>query len=154
MPASSMMMCPTMASSIEGYAVLYDVVSIGGIDGNPLCERIARGAFDSSIRQATAGTWNIFALAEHDRKRKLGSTRRGTLTLRSDERGVRFRLLGRKLPPGFRGMSFQFVPLRWRQDGDLLFTLLEGALLEISVCRSRVCYPQTFVTVKETHEHE
>jgi phage head maturation protease len=136
-------------NAITGLAVPYGAISLGGIDGKPLCERIAPGAFDASVKQAMAGKRNVVALVAHDWKRKIGSTRRGTLKLWTDERGVHFRLLGRKLPVGFMGMSFNFRPLRWRQDGDMLVTLLEGRLSEISICCCRVAYPQTFATVRE-----
>ena len=133
---------------IRGYAVLYGVPSVP-VDENLFCEVVEPGAFDRSVRLAAAGLHHVVCRIDHDPRRRLGSTRRGDLRLWADERGVGFQLDGHRLPRGFVGASFQFDPLLWRREGELLYRLLEGSLTEISLCTVPVCYPRTRDFIEE-----
>ena len=135
---------------IEGYCTLWGAPS-KTLEGTLYCEVIGKDAFRRSVQQAMSGRHCIYALADHDWKRRLGSTRRGNLRLACDERGVRFELDGVRKPAGLRGVSFDMVVTRFRRDGDLLYRVLEGALIELSLCTTDVCYPQLLATVKEVN---
>ena len=80
-----------------------------------LVERIMPGAFDRALRDAD----DVRALYNHDPNMVLGRTRSGTLSLVSDQRGLRYEIalpdtqLGRDLPALLRrgdvsGSSFSF----------------------------------------------
>jgi phage head maturation protease len=132
---------------LSGYAVLWNVPSVAGVDGHPVCEVIAPGAFTRTIAQAMRGERNIKCLLNH--KRRLGSTRRRNLRLGTDDRGVTFELDGVPLPQPWEGCSFSFYPTKWRQEAALLYRLIEGVLFEISLCTEPVHYPQTKETVHD-----
>ena len=71
--------------TITGYAALYNSWSkpLMGAKGN-FTERIAPGAFDASIA-AGASLWFM-----HDSKQILANTKSGTLTLESDDQGLKY----------------------------------------------------------------
>jgi uncharacterized protein len=68
--------------TFEGYAAIFDSPS----EPLPFIERIKRGAFNRSLKQARN---DIKLLWNHDTSSVLGSTRAGTLKLYEDERGLK-----------------------------------------------------------------
>lgn len=126
-----------MAETISGYAVVFgSETTIGG----EFREKIARGAFDRTLREHP----DVVALIGHDHARVLGRTSAGTLTLRPDRIGLWFSLdvdettpegqtaLGTVRRQDVKGCSFGFrvmaeewadggarLPLRTITDVDL-----------------------------------
>jgi uncharacterized protein len=68
--------------TFEGYAAIFDSPS----EPLPFIERIKRGAFNRSLKQARN---DIKLLWNHDTSSVLGSTRAGTLKMYEDERGLK-----------------------------------------------------------------
>jgi HK97 family phage prohead protease len=68
--------------TFEGYAAIFDSPS----EPLPFIERIKRGAFNRSLKQARN---DIKLLWNHDTSAVLGSTRAGTLKLVEDDRGLK-----------------------------------------------------------------
>jgi len=136
---------------LTGYAAVYDapshplvVRSVNG--GKPFTERVARGAFDQSLRG------NISLLVGHDRRELLANTKSQRLKLASDERGLAFDV---QLPDTQRAkdvyalvdsgvlseMSFGFVVRSDAWKGSER-TLTQVDLREVSIVESGA-YPQT-----------
>jgi HK97 family phage prohead protease len=126
--------------TFEGYAAIFDSPS----EPLPFIERIKRGAFNRSLKQARN---DIKLLWNHDTSSVLGSTRAGTLRLVEDDRGLK---VTATLPNTTSGrdaavllkrgdvdsMSFGFsVPAggdSWNQDGSER-TLKSVRLHEVSI---------------------
>lgn len=126
--------------TFEGYAAIFDSPS----EPLPFIERIKRGAFNRSLKQARN---DIKLLWNHDTSSVLGSTRAGTLKLVEDERGLKVMAT---LPNTTQGrdaavllkrgdvdsMSFGFsVPAggdSWNEDGSER-TLKSVRLHEVSI---------------------
>jgi hypothetical protein len=136
---------------IGGYASVYDAPShpltIRGINGGkPFTERVARGAFDSSLGS------NISLLVGHDSRDLLANTKSGLLQLRSDQHGLAFEVT---LPDTQRAkdvrqlvdagvlseMSFGFQVIADSWVGNTR-TLSQVALREVSIVENGA-YPQT-----------
>jgi HK97 family phage prohead protease len=126
--------------TFEGYAAIFDSPS----EPLPFIERIKRGAFNRSLKQARN---DIKLLWNHDTSAVLGSTRAGTLKLVEDDKGLR---VSATLPNTTSGrdaavllkrgdvdsMSFGFsVPAggdTWNQEGTER-TLKSVRLHEVSI---------------------
>lgn len=130
----------------EGYAAIFDSPS----EPLPFTERIARGAFERSIKARN----DIKLLWNHDSGQPLASTRSSTLRLYEDERGLRVEAelaptqLGRDIAVLTRtkvvdSMSFGFSVIRdsWNDDGSER-TLHSVRLHEVSLV-SFPAYPAT-----------
>ena len=136
---------------IGGYASVYDAPShpltFRGINGGkPFTERVARGAFDSSLGS------NISLLVGHDSRDLLANTKSGLLQLRSDQHGLAFEVT---LPDTQRAkdvrqlvdagvlseMSFGFQVIADSWVGNTR-TLSQVALREVSIVENGA-YPQT-----------
>lgn len=136
---------------IGGYASVYDAPShpltVRGINGNkPFTEKVARGAFDNSLRS------NISLLVGHDSRDLLANTKSGLLQLNSDAHGLAFEVT---LPDTQRAkdiralvdanvlseMSFGFNVIADSWSGSTR-TLTQVRLLEVSIVENGA-YPQT-----------
>lgn len=158
----------TTVRTVAGYAVRYESESVPMRDwvGDEFVEVIAKGAFDDSLKRGTV----IKALWSHDTAQVLGSTRNGTLRLRSDDEGIYFELdlpnttIGNDAWESIRrgdvdGMSFGFWVLKekWsreKRDGKTIYkrTILEGELVEVSPV-AFPAYPATSVHVRSLDEY-
>lgn len=127
------------ATRIGGYAALFDSDSV---DLGGFVERIARGAFSSSLSSR-----DIRALWDHQTGALLGRQSSGTLRLTEDARGLAFELDLPDTQPGrdvavlaerkdLTGVSFRFENPKdtWAKigPGKWLRTLLDVPLIEIS----------------------
>jgi HK97 family phage prohead protease len=138
-------------NKLAGYAAVYDAPSypltVRGVNnGKPFVERVARGAFDSSL------SGNVSMLVGHDRRELLANTRSGLLKLGSDTKGLAFEV---DLPDTQRArdvralveagvlteMSFGFYVRSDAWKGSER-TLSEVDLREISIVENGA-YPQT-----------
>ena len=136
---------------IGGYASVYDAPShpltVRGINGGkPFTEKVARGAFDNSLRT------NISLLVGHDSRDLLANTKSGLLQLNSDAHGLAFEVT---LPDTQRAkdiralvdanvlseMSFGFNVIADSWSGSTR-TLTQVRLLEVSIVENGA-YPQT-----------
>lgn len=126
------------ATRVGGYAALFNSESV---DLGGFTERIAQGAFASSLSKDIRALWN------HDTNHVLARTASGTLRLNEDQRGLAFEMdlpdttMGRDLAVlverrDVTGMSFGFQVRndQWAKVGDKrwLRTLLDVDLHEIS----------------------
>ncbi|UXN70587.1 HK97 family phage prohead protease [Devosia neptuniae] len=127
--------------SVNGYAALFQNETV--IAGE-FRERIARGAFSKSLRDA-----DVVALLDHDTGRVIGRKSVGTLTLREDLIGLWVSIdvdnstpegqtvLGAVTRQDLKGMSFGFRVRKeeWADGGSRLplRTLTEIELHEVSV---------------------
>jgi HK97 family phage prohead protease len=141
------------AGNISGYAALYGEKSLP----LPFIEIIRKGAFDATLRDGE----NKFLYYAHDDSRILASLQGDTLTLSSDDKGLRFSADVADTEDGrtvitlaergdLRGMSFGFSvdgpsSDRWSQDatGAVVRELLAVTLYEVS-CVGAGAYPQSF----------
>lgn len=149
---------------LVGYAAVYGPLSedLGGFR-----ERVAPGAF----RRDLESDRDIRALLDHDTAKVLGRRANGTLTLESDERGLRVDI---RPPEGVtysedlkklvaRGdinqMSFGFMVRKdgdeWErmEDGTRLRILNDLELVEVSVV-TIPAYPDTSVALRALHRVE
>ena len=136
---------------IGGYASVYDAPShpltVRGINGGkPFTEKVARGAFDNSLRS------NISLLVGHDSRDLLANTKSGLLELNSDAHGLAFSvtLPDTELARSTRSlvdagvlseMSFGFNVISDSWSGSTR-TLTQVRLLEVSIVENGA-YPQT-----------
>lgn len=134
-----------------GYAAVFnsDSFDLGGF-----VERIQPGAFAASLRAASAGETNIYALWAHKDDQPLGSTASGKLTLSEDAHGLAFSMDTTRMNPmqldalrdGDLRMSFGFRVREdsWREldDGTIERTLIAVELFEVSFVISPA-YPAT-----------
>jgi len=141
---------------IGGYASVYDAPShpltVRGINGGkPFTEKVARGAFDNSLRS------NISLLVGHDSRDLLANTKSGLLELNSDAHGLAFSvtLPDTELARSTRSlvdagvlseMSFGFNVISDSWSGNTR-TLNQVRLIEISVV-SEGAYPQSRVEAR------
>src|SRR5262245_59500192 len=111
----------TKGRKLEGYAATF------GVEAEILdyTETIRAGAFTHAL----AANKDIVALVDHDPGRVLARTKSGTLRLAEDTRGLHFDLdvpdttAGRDVLAlaergDLGGMSFAFIPIDERWDGD------------------------------------
>ena len=121
-------------------------------------ERIARGAFDNSLKNN-----DIRCLFNHDSGFVLGRTASGTLELRTDVRGLWGRV---KINPSdtsamdvyarvergdISGCSFGFNPVNEEYEdrgGNYLWTVLEADTHEVSIC-TFPAYEQTEIQARQ-----
>lgn len=143
----------------RGYAAVFESDShdLGGF-----VERIAPGAFARSLREATAGEINIYALWAHDNAVPLGSTRSGKLKLSEDERGLVFELDTTRFTPAQLSaledndlqMSFGFSvrEQKWVDTETVLErTLIDVDLKEVSFVINPA-YPATDAALRSLEE--
>lgn len=141
------------ARTAAGYAALYNVeADIGGY----WIEVIAPGAFDASIQER-----DVIAIHSHDASRIVGRMKAGTLTLRSDAKGLAFENVlpdtsdGRDLTVqidrgDIAGMSFGFRTVKQEWDESIdppKRTVLEAELYEITYT-ALPAYPDTEVGLR------
>ena len=133
---------------LEGYAATFNVETRIG----DFTESIAPGAFRNSL----AG--DVVALADHDQTRVLARTKSKTLRLSEDSRGLLFDLdvpatsvgndvLALAERGDLGGMSFGFIPIDERWDGDRR-ELRSVDLKEISVVSAWPAYDGTIVQAR------
>lgn len=142
------------APTLLGYAAVFEQLSV--VLYGMFREKIARGAFASSLAGDVRALWN------HDTNLPLGRTTAGTLRLEEDAHGLRVEID----PPGTQAgrdavvsvqrgdvdqMSFAFDVLEdeWDQDesGTLIRTLRKVVLYEVSPV-TFPAYPQTSVAAR------
>lgn len=141
----------------EGYAALFDVGTPIGPASDPYwIETIAAGAFSKSLSER-----DVVALHSHDTGRVVGRTGAGTLELKEDSKGLRFRndlpdtsdgrdlavQIDRKDIPG---MSFGFITRKQEWDETVepaKRTILEADLYEITYT-AFPAYPDTEVGLR------
>jgi HK97 family phage prohead protease len=141
--------------TIAGYAAMFNKASVP----LPFTEKLAPGAFRSTLDRVKRGEHDVLALTEHDTKNLLGRLSAGNLTLVEDRVGLRFtlelpntqlgndvrELVGRGI---LRGMSFSFGVVRdsWASDGGKRTRTVHDLLMfEVSVV-STPAYPSTSVS--------
>lgn len=119
-------------------------------------EIIKPGAFKDTIGDGH----DIYALADHDVRRRLARTKLGTLKLAEDDKGLRVEIalpdtdLGREIAAEARqglidAMSFGFFVLdeeMKREDGDIVRIITKVELLEVSTV-TWPAYPATSVAL-------
>ena len=146
---------------IVGYSAVYNVFSddLGGFR-----ERLLPGTFDRTLGERPD---SIKAFHNHDQNIVIGSTRKGTLELHSDEHGLSHRIQppdnewGRPVVDAIErgdveGMSFGFsLPnasaAEWGEhpeNGERIRDVREAKLFEVSTVSGWPAYPQTSVGVR------
>jgi hypothetical protein len=105
----------TDGRTLEGYASIYGAPS-GTIReiGRTFTETIQRGAFDASL---AAGS-DVKLYFQHDPSMPLARTQSGTLTLRSDEKGLKF---SAELPDTTLGNDVRTMLQRGDLSGEMSF---------------------------------
>ena len=140
--------------TLSGYASVFNVETrIGSFN-----ERIRPGAFSASL----ASGRDILALLDHRADALLGRTSSGTLTLREDDKGLRFDLLlpdttaGRDLialaergDVGGASFGFRAIDEDWQGDTRELRAV---ELHEISIVQSWPAYSQTSISLRHRVE--
>lgn len=146
-------------AKLTGYAIVWNTLSAPLLkDGLAFRERILPGAFAKDI----AGGRDVRALVDHDRGKVLGRMGAGTLSLSSDEHGLRFEIV----PPAtsyandivesvrrgdVTGMSFGFGDARATyqfEGGERIRSITQASLGEISIV-SFPAYDSGLVTLRE-----
>lgn len=153
---------------IEGYvnAVERDSRTVICPECGKCVEQIRAGAFGEALRAAK----NVDILLNHDRKRKLGSTSEGTLSLYEDSIGLRASadirdadVISEARAGKLRGWSFGFKKLaseiESRANTIPRRIVTSMALNEVSLIDDRYtpCYAGTSIELRadgETDEHE
>lgn len=142
--------------TFRGYAAVFNSWSedLGGFR-----ERIRPGAFAKSLREQRA----IKMFLNHNSDIVLASTRKGSLTLTEDDKGL---LAEASLPDNEWGrpvadavrrgdidsMSFGFQVVKDAWEGDAERELIEARLFEVSPVTAWPAYPATSATVRELAE--
>ena len=111
-------------TNFSGFAVLYNVDSAPHVHaGRVVVDRIARGAFASSLRP-------VRLLIDHDSGRVLAER----VELEAMHSGVRLRCkLNRLLlPDRIRGLSIQYRNAKWQRQGDV-HVLVDGEITHVSI---------------------
>ncbi len=140
--------------SIRGHAAVFNQKSedLGGFR-----EIIMPGAFDSALDRGD----DVRALVDHDPSKIIGRAKAGTLTLNTDSKGLRVKIMppdttvGNDIVESIRrgdvdSMSFGFRTLsdNWRtEDGEEIRELVDLELFDVSPV-SFPAYPQTDVAVR------
>lgn len=140
--------------SIRGHAAVFNKKSedLGGFK-----EIIMPGAFDSALERGD----DVRALVDHDPSKIIGRAKAGTLTLNTDSKGLRVKIVppdntvGRDIVESIRrgdvdSMSFGFRTIEdvWRTvDGEEIRELMDLELFDVSPV-SFPAYPQTDVAVR------
>lgn len=142
------------APKLTGYAAVFEQLSL--VLYSMFREKIARGAFASTLGDDIRALWN------HDTNSPLGRTKAGTLRLDEDAHGLRVEIdppdtqAGRDAVASIKrgdvdSMSFGFDVLgdEWDQDedGQLIRTLTKIKLYEVSPVVFPA-YPQTTVSAR------
>lgn len=133
---------------LEGYAATFNLEA----RINDFIEVIAPGAFAASL------DGDVLALVDHDAGRVLARTRSKTLRLAEDSKGLAFDLdlpstsyandlLALAERNDLGGMSFAFIPIEERWDGDRR-ELRNVDLKEISVVSAWPAYEGTIVQAR------
>lgn len=153
---------------IEGYvnAVERDSRTVICPECGKCVEQIRAGAFGEALRAAP----NVDILLNHDKKRKLGSTSEGTLSLYEDNIGLRAsadirdeEVISEARAGKLRGWSFGFKKLSSEIENranDIPRRIVTSmALSEVSLIDDRYtpCYAGTSIEMRadgETDEHE
>lgn len=157
--------------TIYGYSAVFNSLSddLGGFR-----ERIQPSAFNKTLQERSDA---IKAFHNHNPDIVIGSTRKNTLELSTDDHGLAHRIQppdnawGRPVVDAIErgdieGMSFGFSlgsrkdehdpdnpSVRWQQDGDVAIRdLLEVRLYEVSTVSSWPAYPATTVGVRALAE--
>lgn len=145
------------ASRITGYASVYDSeYDVGGY----WVETVRSGAFDRNLKEKA----DVRALFDHDTGKVLGRTKSGTLTLKSDSRGLFTEItppdtsIARDVLESLKrgdidGMSFGFRVMedKWSVKGGKHFReLIDVELYEVSV----VAFPAYKATSAQAREEE
>lgn len=148
---------------VIGYAAVWEKLSV------PMWgfrEKIRKGAFATSLEEAASGKWNIKALWNHDSGKPLGNTKKGSLKLEEDDKGLRFELelpdnsWGKDAEESIRrgdtdGVSFGFRTEKQEWDEsdpkNVIRTLVQVSLFEISPTPFPA-YPQTSVGMQAKRE--
>jgi HK97 family phage prohead protease len=148
---------------VIGYAAVWEKLSV------PLFwfrEKIRKGAFSQSLQESALGKRNIKALWNHNSDKPLGNTKKGTLKLEEDDKGLRFELelpdntWGRDAEESIRrgdtdGVSFGFRTQKDEWDkadpNNVIRTLIQVELHEISPTPF-AAYPQTSLGVRSPKE--
>jgi HK97 family phage prohead protease len=150
-------------SRLAGYAAVYNQDSRQIVElGRSFVERIAPGAFDSTLSARA----DVKLYYNHDASMPLARTRSGTLSLKSDRRGLQFEAelpdttLGRDVRALLeRGdlsgeMSFGFYVERDSWNKERTERLVERAkLVEISIVQD-AAYPQTSSELRSVADRE
>ena len=147
--------------TLSGYAAVFDQLSVAmQWGGTTFREKIARGAFASSLGDDIRALWN------HDTNLPLGRTKAGTLRLAEDAHGLRVEIdppdtqAGRDAVESIkRGdvnqMSFAFDVIDEDVDRDeanqIIRTLKKLKLYEVSPV-TFPAYPQTSVSARSSDE--
>lgn len=145
--------------TIYGYSAVFNVLSddLGGFR-----ERLAPTVFDRTLSERGE---SIKAFHNHDTNIVIGSTRKGTLELSTDNHGLAHRILppdnewGRPVVDAIErgdieGMSFGFAlgnpdAARWSEDEiGAVRDVDEAKLYEVSTVSGWPAYPQTSVGVR------
>jgi len=145
---------PAMAGErLTGYAVVYNQQSRLITDwAGTYYEVIEPGAFDESLKNG-----NVSFVYRHSDNSEYGDTASQTLTLTSDEKGIRFdlqlpayaRTLREAVTSGaVKGMSFGFHAdqVVWK---DGVRHVVKGRLEHISAVTNPPAYPQASVALKK-----
>lgn len=133
---------------LEGYAATFGTEATIG----DYTETIVPGAFRNSLGK------DVLALVDHDASRVLARTKSKTLRLAEDSKGLAFDLdvpdtsAGRDVLAlaergDLGGMSFAFIPIEERWDGDRR-ELRSVDLKEISVVSAWPAYDKTIVQAR------
>jgi len=140
-------------STVSGYAARFDTLS-GDLGG--FVERVAPGSFTKTISEGVGADRDIYALFNHDQGAPLARTKDGSLSLETDETGLRYSFeipdtaageeLHRNLAAGLLGgASFAGRLMRdvWHERSDpVLHEVVEVALRDVG--------PVTFPAYQQT----
>ena len=146
------------APKIVGYAAVFGKLSV---DLFGFREKIAKGAFSRALKEGQ----DVRALFNHDPSLILGRTKSGTLSLREDDKGLRYEItppdttIGHDAVESIRrgdidGSSFAFVAKKEDWEGDekeSTRTVLDVDLRDVSPA-TYPAYPDTTVAMRSLDE--
>jgi HK97 family phage prohead protease len=136
-----------------GYCSVYNVPSDPLENG--IIEIVAPGAFDNSIK-----AHNVFCVKNHNLDHVLGDTQSGTLTLKSDDKGLYYEipLLDLSYAQDIKTLlenkvgvkcSFGFQIIEKHTDDEGRRVLDEVDLYEITISTPFPAYPQTTLELRD-----
>lgn len=143
------------SKTITGYAALFNTPSV---DMGGWKEVVSPSAFTRTLRENP----DVFCFFSHDNSKVLGRTKSGTLTLETDQTGLKYSCnlpnttiandLAVSIERGdITGCSFGFVTIvdSWTMasDGTEIRTLLDVDLYEITIT-SEPAYPDTTIALR------